>query len=51
MGHPVVIAIAVMPAPVEQSVVWVERFAKPVTTSRTMMGIASLNPSYEVVPT
>jgi hypothetical protein len=51
MGHPVVIAIALTAAPLEQSVGWVERFAKSITTSRTMMGIASLNPSYEVVPT
>jgi hypothetical protein len=35
----------------DQSVGWVEHFAKPITTSRTVMGIASLHPSYEVVPT
>jgi hypothetical protein len=42
MGHTIMIA---------RSVGWVERLAKPITTSRTAMGIASLNPSYEVVPT
>jgi len=36
---------------IAKSVGWVERLAKPITTSRTAMGIASLNPSYEVVPT
>jgi hypothetical protein len=34
----------------DQSVGWVEHFAKPITTPRTVMGIASLHPSYEVVP-
>jgi hypothetical protein len=32
-----------------RSVGWVEHFAKPNATSRKLMGIASLHPSYEVV--
>jgi hypothetical protein len=32
----------------DRSVGWVEHFAKPITTSKTVMGIASLHPSYEV---
>jgi hypothetical protein len=36
--------------PVGQQIAgWVERFAKPIAVVRTMMGIASLHPSYALL--